>query len=142
MLVQPYLHFDGCCEEALQFYSQALGAEIGMLMRYKDSPEPPPPGTLAPGAENRVMHANLRIGDSTVMASDNCGDSRTAFQGFQLSLTAADEDEARRCFTALAAGGQVKMALTKTFFSPCFGMLVDRFGVAWMVIVLAPPPPA
>lgn len=137
MQVQPYLHFDGNCEEALEFYRQALGAQIDMLMRYKDSPEPPPPGMVLPGMADKVMHANLRIGESTIMASDDCTQTRVIHQGFQLSLTAADEAEAERCFAALAEGGLVKMPLTKTFFSPCFGMLTDRFGVAWMVIVIA-----
>jgi len=135
MLVQPYLFFDGRCEEALEFYRSTLGAEVVMLMRYKESPEPPPPGVVQPGMENKVMHASLRIGDSTVMASDDCTGRQTAFQGFSLSLAVADEAEAGRVFVALADGGQVRMPLAKTFWSPCFGMLVDRFGVAWMVSV-------
>ncbi|HJW04732.1 MAG TPA: VOC family protein [Azospira sp.] len=137
MLVQPYLHFDGRCEEALQFYRQALNAEIVMLLRYRESPKPPPPGMVPPGWEEKVMHANLRIGDSTVMASDDCTGTQIAFQGFQLCLTVVDVSMAEQRFAALAEGGQVKMSLTQTFFSPCFGMLVDRFGVAWMVIVPA-----
>jgi PhnB protein len=138
MQIQAYLHFAGNCEEALNFYSQALGAKIEMLMRYKDNPEPPPPGTLAPGMENKVMHANLLVGNNNIMASDDCSGSQTGFQGFQLSLSAANEAEAKRCFINLAEGGQVKMPLGKTFFSPCFGMLTDRFGVSWMVIVFNP----
>ena len=137
MLVQPYLHFDGRCEEALHFYCQALGASIEMLMRYKESPEPPPPGMVPPGMEEKVMHATLRIGDSTIMASDDCTRTHTHFQGFQLSLSVANPQEAERRFTALAEGGQVKMPLTPTFFAPSFGMLVDRYGMAWMVIVPA-----
>ena len=135
MLVQAYLHFDGCCEEALEFYRRALDAKIDMLMRYTDSPEPLPPEMVPPGMENKVMHASLRIGDSVVMASDDCTRSHTAFQGFQLSLSVADVAEAQKRFAALAEGGQVRMPLAKTFYSPSFGMLADRFGVAWMVIV-------
>ena len=136
MQVQPYLLFDGRCEEAIEFYRQALGAKIEMLMRYKESPEPPPPGMVLPGMEDKVMHASFRIGDSTVMASDDCTRTQNSFQGFQLSLTVADNVEAEHRFTALADGGLVKMPLAKTFFSTKFGMVVDRFGVPWMVIVV------
>lgn len=135
MLVQPYLHFDGRCEEAINFYCRALDAQLEMLMRYKESPEPPPPGTVPPGMEEKVIHASFRIGDSVIMASDDCTGTQTAFQGFQLSLTVADVAEAERRFAALADGGRVKMPLAKTFYSPSFGMLADRFGVSWMVIV-------
>jgi PhnB protein len=134
MLVKPYLFFDGRCEQALEFYRNTLGAEIKLLMRYKDSPEPHPPGMVPPGFENKVMHATIRIGDSEVMAADDC-QGHPNFQGFSLSLTVHTEAEADRLFKALAAGGQVKMPLTKTFFSPKFGMLTDRFGIGWMVYV-------
>ena len=137
MHVIPYLFFDGRCEEAIEFYRRAVGAEVVALMRYKDSPEPPPPGMIAPGSENKVMHSTLRIGDTTVMASDGeCG-GKASFQGFSLSLNFTDEGEAGRRFAALADGGQVQMPLSKTFFSPKFGMLTDRFGVGWMVHVEA-----
>lgn len=135
MQVQPYLFFEGRAEEAIAFYRQTLGAEVQMLMRFKESPEPPPPGMVPPGSENKVMHASVRIGDTTVMASDgNCG-GRPNFQGFALSLDARDAAEAERWFTALTDGGHVRMPLGKTFFSPSFGMVEDRFGVTWMVIV-------
>lgn len=136
MQVQPYLFFDGHCEEAIEFYRQALGAKVEMLMRYKDSPEPPPPDLALPGMEDKVMHASFRIGDSIVMASDDCTRTQISFQGFQLSLTVSDDVEAERRFTALAEGGQVKMPLAKTFFATKFGMVVDRFGVSWMVVVV------
>ncbi len=139
MLVQPYLHFDGRCEEAIEFYAHALGAKTEMLMRYRDGPEAPPPGVDLAGKQNWVMHASFRVGDSVVMASDDCTGKHGGFAGFQLSLTVADEPEAEQRFNALVQGGQVKMPLTKTFFSPSFGMLTDRFGVSWMVIVLGPP---
>lgn len=135
MPVQPYLFFDGRCEEAIEFYRQALGAEVEMLVRYKESPDPMPPGTHA-GFDNKVMHASLRIGDGSVMMSDDCM-GHPDFQGFSLSLQAASEAEARQRFDALSPGGKVHMPLGKTFFSPCFGMVVDRFGVSWMVIVPA-----
>jgi len=135
MQVQPYLFFDGRCEEAVGFYRKALGAEVTMLMRFKDSPEPPQPGMVPPGAENKVMHASFRIGDTTVMASDGRCLGRPSFQGFSLSLTASNETEADRLFAALGDGGQVQMPLTKTFFSPRFGMVADRFGVSWMIVV-------
>lgn len=135
MQLQPYLFFDGRCEEAMEFYRQTIGAEVNMMMRFKDSPEPHQPGMLPPGAENKVMHASLRIGESTVMVSDGRCTGKPNFQGFSLTLIAKDEAEADRLFAALGQGGQVQMPLTKTFFSPRFGMVADRFGVSWMVYV-------
>lgn len=139
MLVQPYLFFNGHCEEALEFYRQALGAEVEALIRYKDSPVPPSPGMTPPGSENKIMHASFRLGESRIMASDGeCG-GQTQFQGFALSITVANAAEADRCFAALAAGGQVQMPLGETFFSPRFGMVQDRFGMGWMIIVQPAP---
>jgi PhnB protein len=135
MQVQPYLFFDGRCEEAVEFYKKALGAEVLMLMRFKDSPEPPQPGMVPPGSENKVMHSCFRIGDTDVMASDGRCLGQPSFQGFSLSLSAPNEAEADRLFAALGEGGQVQMPLTKTFFSPRFGMVADRFGVSWMIVV-------
>jgi PhnB protein len=135
MLVQPYLFLDGRCEEAIEFYRKALGAEVEMLMRFKDSPEPPQPGMVPPGSENKVMHSCLRIGDTRVMASDGHCQGKPSFQGFSLSLTVPSAAEADRVFAALGNGGQVQVPLTKTFFSPRFGMVADRFGVSWMVLV-------
>jgi PhnB protein len=132
MQVQPYLFFEGRCEEAVEFYRRALGAEVEMLMRFKDSPEP----TMAPpGAGDKVMHMSLRIGETTVLASDGRCQGRPGFQGFSLSLTVPNDAEAERLFASLAGGGQVQMPLTKTFFSPRFGMVADRFGVSWMIYV-------
>lgn len=133
MQVHPYLFFEGRCEEALEFYRKALGAEVKMLMRSKDSPDP---RMCQAGAENRVMHASIRIGESTVLVSDGrCEGGQATFQGFSLSLTAANDAEAERLFAALADGGNVQMPLAKTFFSSRFGMVADRFGVPWMVYV-------
>ncbi|MEP9369747.1 VOC family protein [Xanthobacter sp. VNH20] len=133
MLIQPYLTFDGKCEEALEFYKGALGAEVELLMRYSQAPEAPPPGMVAPGSENKIMHVSFKIGESTVMASDGGCRNSTGFQGFCLSLIVKSEAEAQRFFTALADTGQVQMPLGPTFFSPSFGMVTDRFGIAWMV---------
>ena len=135
MQVQPYLFFDGRCEEAINFYRKAAGAEVVMLLRFKESPEPPQPGMLPPGAENKVMHAALRVGGSTVLMSDGQCKGKPSFQGVALSLTVANEAEADRVFAALGDGGQVQAPLSKNFFSPRFGMLSDRFGVNWMVYV-------
>jgi PhnB protein len=135
MQVQPYLFFDGRCEDAIDFYRSTLGAEVEMLMRFRDSPDPPPPGMIPPGGENKVMHAALRIGDATVLASDGRCLGKPSFQGFALSLTVSSEAEANRMFASLADGGQVQMPLAKTFFSSRFGMVADRFGVSWMVYV-------
>ncbi len=135
--IQPYLFFGGHCEEALAFYREALGAEVKLLMRYSESPEPPPPGRLPPGFESKVMHAEFRIGETTLFASDGCEDL-SAFRGLSLALSLPSSSEAARAFEALALGGSVQMPLSKTFWSPCFGMLTDRFGLAWMVSVPAP----
>jgi PhnB protein len=133
--VQVYLLFGGRCEEAIEFYKRTIGAEAIAIIRHKESPEPPPPGMLSPNWENKVMHASFRIGNTPIMASDGCGPEESGFKGFSLSLNVANADEANRVFGALLEGGKVKMPLTKTFFSPSFGMLADRFGVSWMIIV-------
>ena len=132
MKVQPYLYFDGRTEEALEFYKKTLGAKVEMLMRFKESPDQ---AMCAPGSGEKVMHSCFRIGDTALMASDGNCQNKTAFQGISLSLTVATDAEAERKFAALAEGGQVQMPLTKTFFSPRFGMVADRFGVSWMIIV-------
>ena len=133
MQTQPYLFFDGRCEEALEFYRSRLGAKVEMMMRFKDSPEPAP--NMTPETADKVMHASLQFRDSMVLASDGHCAGQPSFQGFALSLTVKDEAEAERVFGALGEGGQVQLPLTKTFFSPRFGMLADRFGVSWMVYV-------
>ena len=135
--VHPYIFFGGSCEEALNFYKSAIGAEIGMLMRFKESPDPHPPGMVPPGWENKIMHANLRIGQSELMASDGCGDSK--FNGFSLSIAVTDKADAERIFGALSQGGEVEMPLMPTFWSPCFGMLKDKFGMGWMISVVGQP---
>jgi PhnB protein len=135
MPITPYLFFNGRAEEAAEFYRGALDAKVLMLMRYADSPEPPPPGMVAPGSENKVMHMSLQIGDATLMGADDCTGAKPIFQGFSLSLSPPDAAQAQRLFSKLADGGKVQMPLGKTFFSPCFGMVEDRFGVGWMINV-------
>jgi PhnB protein len=134
MQLGTYLFFDGRCEEAAAFYQKAIGAETVSMMRYSDSPDPHPPGMVPPGFESKVMHMTLKIGDQSVMAADDCT-GHPRFQGFSLSLAVKDEAQAERVFGALGDGGQVTMPLTKTFFAPKFGMLTDRFGIGWMVMV-------
>ncbi|MGH8540308.1 MAG: VOC family protein [Stenotrophobium sp.] len=140
MQIQPYLFFNGRCEEALAFYKKALGAEVIMLMRYKESPHSPPPEMLPPGNEDKVMHASVRIGAAEFMASDGHCDGKPVFKGFSLSLTQPDEAKANRAFAALAEKGKVDMPLGKTFWSPCFGMVTDRFGMQWMITLPASEP--
>lgn len=135
MKVEPYLFFNGQCEAAIAFYQEALGAEVTMQMRMDESPEPHPPGMLPPGFEHKIMHASLRIGETTLMLSDGNSATKANFQGFSLSIGAADAAQAQRFYNALANGGEIRMPLGKTFFSPCFGVVADRFGVSWMVIV-------
>ena len=132
MQVQPYLMFEGRCEEAIEFYRKALGAEVTMLMRWKDSPDLQ---MCQPGAEDKVMHMSFRIGDTTLLASDGRCTGQPNFQGFSLCLTAPNDAEAERLFASLADGGQVQMPMAKTFFSSHFGMVADRFGVPWMIHV-------
>ena len=134
MRVQPYLMFDGRCDEALKFYRDALGAEVTMLMRFKDSPDP---DTCMPGIPgDKVMHASFRVGETELFASDGRCENQASFQGFSLSVSVETEQQAEKLFGALGeGGGQVQMPLAKTFFSPRFGMVVDKFGVSWMVIV-------
>ncbi len=132
-LIQPYLFFEGRCEEAIEFYKRAAGAEVGMLMRFKECPEPPP--GMSPGSENKVMHAQVTIGQSVVLMSDGRCSGKPGFSGFSLTLNSPTEAEAEQLFNALAEGGTVGMPLAKTFFAKKFGMLEDKFGVGWMVIV-------
>jgi PhnB protein len=133
MQVQPYLIFEGHCEEAVEFYRRALGAEVTRLVRFKDSPHPE---MAPPGAADKIMHASLRIGDTTVLASDGRCQGKPSFQGVSLSLAASGDAEAERAFAALAEGGQVQMPMAQTFFASRFGMVADRFGVPWMVVVM------
>jgi PhnB protein len=136
MQVQPYLFFDGRCEEAIEFYRRTLGAEVQMLMRFKDAPQDAcPQGGFAPGTENKVMHGSLQIGSATVLVSDGRNTGKPNFQGFGLALDVASDADAKRTFDALSDGGQVQAPLSKTFFASSFGMVVDRFGVLWMVLV-------
>ncbi len=134
LAIQPYLFFEGRCEEAIEFYRRALGAEVVMSMRFKDSPDP---GMCAAGSLDKIMHATLRIGETVLMASDGRCEGLKPFQGFALSLAVPNEATADRFFNALADGGEVQMPLMKTFWSPRFGMVADRFGVSWMVNVTA-----
>jgi len=132
--LEAYLFFSGRCEEALNFYQAVMGARMEMLMRFSDSPDPVPEGMLQPGFENKVMHASFIIGKTRVMASDGCNET-SGFEGFRLALTVEDQDQAHHVFNGLADGGTVDMPLGKTFWSPCYGMVTDKFGVGWMVMV-------
>lgn len=135
MQVQTYLNFDGRCEEAVEFYRKALGAQVEMMLRMKDSPEPVDPSRIPPGSENKIMHTSFRIGDTTIQASDFASSNKANFQGFSLALRVKNAAEATRYFNALSDGGKVQTPLIQTFFSPRFGVVTDRFGVSWMVLV-------
>ncbi len=132
--VQPYLFFSGRCEEAMAFYEQSVGAKVVMKMRFSESPDPVPEGMLQAGFENKIMHASLIIGKMTLMASDGC-DDKSRFDGFRLARSVPTESAADLAFNALAEGGKVDMPLMKTFWSPRYGMVTDKFGVGWMVMV-------
>jgi len=132
MQVQPYLFFDGRCDEALEFYKKAAGASVGTLMRWRDSPDP----QMRPaGNPDKVMHSQFNIGDATLFASDGRNTGQSKFEGFALTIVVKTEAEAEKLFAALGDGGSVTMPLGKTFFSPRFGMLTDKFGVGWMILV-------
>ncbi len=136
--IQPYLFFAGRCQEALDFYSAAIGAQVDVVMRFDQSPDPVPAGMLQPGFESKIMHSSFRVGDATIMASDGVND-QAGFKGFSLALSVPTIADADRMFAGLADGGQVKMPIGKTFWSPRYGMLTDRFGVDWMVMVPGEP---
>ncbi|WP_286757921.1 VOC family protein [Ralstonia sp. RL] len=142
MQVQPYLFFEGRCEEALEFYKKTLDAKVDMLMRFKDAPpgaeaKADQCGGVAPPAD-KVMHAAFRVGDTVVMASDGMASGKADFKGFGLSVSVPDTAAAERTFRALSDGGQVTMPMAETFFANAFGMAIDRFGVTWMVIAPKP----
>ena len=132
---QIYLFFDGRTDEALEFYKKTLGIEVEMLMRFKDAPGPQDPNCPPPKNPNAVMHSSFKLGDQRVMASDGDGNGKPEFKGFSLTLSVKTESEADKLFAALSQGGQVQQPLIKTFFSPKFGMLQDKFGMNWMVLV-------
>jgi len=135
MKVQPYLFFEGRTEEALEFYKKTLGIEVGMLMRFKDAPGPNDPNCAPPSNPNGVMHSSFTLGGQQIMASDGNGGGNPEFKGFSLTLAVDSEAEADRLFAALSEGGQVHQPMIKTFFSPKFGVLADKFGVGWMVML-------
>jgi PhnB protein len=135
MQVQSYLNFGGRCEEALAFYKKHLGAEVTMMMRMKEVPDPTM--KAPPGMEEKIMHSAFKIGETTLMASDGMSPEKAEFKGVTLSISVKDDAEAQRVFAAMSEGGSVQMPLTKTFWSSSFGMLQDKFGVPWMVNVEA-----
>jgi PhnB protein len=132
MSVTPYLFFDGRCEEAVEFYKKALGAQVGMLMRFKESPDP---NSAPPGAGEKIMHTTLTINGQPLMASDGHAKGQPKFEGFGLSLDYKNEADVQKAFKALSEGGKVQMPLTETFFAKSFGMVADKFGIMWMLIV-------
>ena len=134
-IVEVYLFFNGRCEEAVEFYRKTIGADVQMMMRFKEAPDQPPAGMLPPGFENKIMHCSFRVGQTMVMASDGCAAGNPKFEGFSLSIAVPTEADADRVFAALSEGGKVTMPLNKTFWSPRFGMLEDKFGIGWMVNV-------
>ncbi|WP_018267005.1 MULTISPECIES: VOC family protein [Methylosinus] len=135
MTMKPYLFFSGRADEAIAFYQKALGAEVQFLLRFDESPEPPPPGALAPDWGRKIMHSCLRIGDSEIFLSDGCETAAARFEGFGVSLEAKSPAQAESFYGALLDGGEARVPLGETFFATSFGMAVDRFGVLWMIIV-------
>jgi PhnB protein len=134
MFVQPYLFFNGRCEEAIKFYSQALGAEVTRMMRFRENPDPQAKANMPPGSEEKIMHANVTIRDTQIMMSDGQCGGAPKFEGFSLTLNVAGIAEADTVFKALGEGGQVQMPLMPTFFAERFGMVADKFGMSWMIL--------
>jgi len=134
MLVQPYLFFDGKCEEALNYYKSKLGAKVDMMMRFKESPEPASMQGLPANAGDKIMHSSFHIGDTMLMASDGMCGGKPNFQGLSLSIAVDDDATAERLFNALKADGQAQMPMSETFFASRFGVVADKFGVSWMII--------
>ena len=132
MALNVYLFLNGRCEEAIEFYKSTLGAEVEMLMRFKDSPDPE---QCPPGQEEMIMHATLKAYGSDLMMSDGMGDAPPAFQGFAISIPADSEEAGEQVFNALADGGRIDMPYEQTFWAKRFGYVTDRFGVNWMVSV-------
>ena len=130
MTVLTYLFLDGRAEEALDFYKKAVGAEVTMLMKFKESPDK---SHMPPGGDDKVMHAVFKVGDTPIMISDGMNKGSPKFDGFALSISAKDVPQAQKYFDALVEGGQVTMPLAETFFAKTFGMVKDKFGVHWMV---------
>jgi PhnB protein len=134
MFIQPYLYFNGRCEEAINFYKQALGAEVTFMMRYDESPDPQSKAMMTPGTEKKIMHSNVQIRDTQIMMSDGrCDGAVPKFDGISLTVNVS-ADEAEKVFNALGAGGQVQMPLCETFFAHKFGMVADKFGVSWLLL--------
>lgn len=144
MKVQSYLYFDGRCEEALNFYKTHLGAKVGMLMRFSENPDPQNSqgcATDTPIPGDKIMHVAFTIGETEILASDGMSQGKAEFKGFSLAISPPNEAEGKKTFNALAEGGHVQMPIAKTFFSPCFGMVVDKFGVLWTIVVPGEMPP-
>lgn len=140
MQVQTYLFFNGRCEEALGFYREKLGAEMISMTRFKDMPqdESAPPSENCPGPTSelaeKIMHAEFRLGDVTLFASDGMEQSDPKFEGFSITMSVAKDDEAKRFFDLLAEEGAIIMPLTPMFFASLFGIVTDKFGVSWMIL--------
>lgn len=137
MRVEPYLNFDGRADEAIEFYKKTLSAKVTALIRYKDHPKTDGdcPGPMPPGTDDKVMHVSFQVGSSTLMGSDCHCSGKPTFAGISLTLSVRDDAEAQSVFTALSEAGKVCVPLNKTFFSSSFGVLTDRFGITWMVMV-------
>jgi PhnB protein len=130
-MINPYLHFNGTCETAFKYYERHLGGKVEMMLRYADAPPDMP---ASPEHKNLIMHARITIQGAVVMGSDATPERYHKPQGFSVSLTITDPKDAERKFNALADGGRVEMAFTKTFFAKGFGMCTDKFGIPWMVM--------
>jgi len=133
-----YLFFSGQCEQALEFYKEHLGAKVGMIMRFNESPDPLPEGMLKEGFERKIMHSEFTIGSTRILASDGCND-KEKFDGFRIALSAHNKETAEHLFEALSQGGRVDMPLGPTFFSPLYGQVTDQFGLGWIIIVPGEP---
>lgn len=130
MHFSPYLNFDGHCKEAIEFYAELLGGEIVFMSTFAEAPDDE---DISPGLKDKIMHAQLKIGDQVIMASDASPENYAIPQGIHITIGVDTPEEAERIYEALSEGGSVQMPLEETFWAKRFAMFSDRFGIPWMV---------
>ncbi len=130
MRLNPYLNFDGKCAEAFAFYARCLGGQNLAIQTFRESPMAEHVG---PEDQDRVVHARMNVGDTVLMGSDSPSNRSSEAKGFAVSLSVDSAEEAERVFHALAEGGEIHMPIGETFWAVRFGMLLDQFGIPWMV---------
>ena len=131
MDIQTYLFFDGCCEEAIRFYGEVFGAEVAFLMRFKEAP----PSLMTPGSGEKIFHATIKFGETTLNMNDALRGEHSGFGGFALLVHFAVVEEAERVFASLAQSGQVRIQLARSPWARLYGIVQDQFGITWKIQV-------